>query len=53
MSQFKVGDRVKTVIGAFSGKIATVLDITCGLYCFNVELEDNPDDIPELAYSEH
>ena len=49
MSQFKIGDRVKIVTGAFSGKIATVVKINCGLYCFNVELEDNP----EWAYSEH
>ena len=29
-----------------------MVDITCGLYCFNVELEDNPDNVPELAYTE-
>ena len=34
------------------GKEATVVHITYGLYGLNIELEDNPDNIPELAYSE-
>jgi hypothetical protein len=53
MSKFKAGDRVKIITGAFIGEEAIVVYNTGGVYCFNVKLKNNPDNIPELAYSKY
>jgi hypothetical protein len=53
MSKFKAGDRVKIITGAFIGEEAIVVYNTGGVHCFNVKLKNNPDNIPERAYSEY